>query len=58
MAHTNLVQQASGISNRPTNNNREQASDVTGNEQKPSTVSQVKISTSAMLQNNTETSGI
>ena len=57
LAHTNLVQQASGISSRPTNNNREQVSDVTGNQQKPSIVSQVKISNSAMLENNTETSG-
>ena len=28
-SHTNLVQQSTGISNRPTYNNREQVSDVT-----------------------------
>ena len=58
LANTNFVQQASGISNRRTNNNRDQASDVTGNQQKSSILSQVKITSSTMLQNKTETSGI
>ena len=49
LTHINLVQQASGINNWPINNNREQVSDVTGNQQKPSISSQVKVSSFTML---------
>ena len=49
LTHINLVQQASGISNRPVNDNREQVSDVTGNQPKPFISSQVKVSSCTML---------